>query len=761
MWPHLGTSFHPTARARQEDGVFTFAKARNAAINTAGGANTIQSLHRGLSSFKLADSPTDGLSSKDSDLSHPSYQRLMTKGDKGVVLGIDHLQSDPRIKMANEFHCAKQVVNRSNQTFSTMFNQTSFKLSDRVRKNSILKPDNYLFQFEQGKADKSLIGVQNFDQIVKAVMGGYTIHPGASSETKRLMEKATTLAAQALAPSTKDNYGRAWVRFSTFCKGKGVDPMLATESDVSIFLVQRSEETDSPNMVEGDLKAIKCFRKQAGKPLGAIPLIPNVMAGILKNMEADSLNRLGFEPEHVQCLFKVALSENGPDNVVGIRQAALYAAMYWGTARFEEIVPLQIRQIVKKGASFELQIRKGKKNQTKKLQRCIVHPNAKAYAGNFCPVAILDAYLAARLKLVPASADDLLFPNLDSKFDLFTGKQVLSIKKPLEPMSYDNYRQRLKRHLDSEEFKAMGVLPEDYGTHSFRIGGSSVMGADQTVSPVFIQKNMRHKNIQSTLNYIRPSLGQALRANDLLCGNAAGEGWDARYTGNKRSLQPHLPQTSIKPVPQTSSSVDTGKKDCHSGLEKVRKTAPAGSDSIFNPALYNFKSRSATSKRITTVNPKGPSAAPSTAGLVVPGDASSHRTLILERLRASGIRVELKKAPTVKGGVNKPFVPRVSKTSGTKKKSPNPHPNLQAVGNRLSGCPVSVSLSQSVTATPQEIPRTPSPQPSYESQYLDWCNRKKEESAEPEDAAESVHSNADSATLTASDPDVCGQFSFG
>ena len=32
--------------------------------------------------------------------------------------------------------------------------------------------------------------------------------------------------------------------------------MLATESDVSIFLVQRSEETDSPNMVEGDLKAI-------------------------------------------------------------------------------------------------------------------------------------------------------------------------------------------------------------------------------------------------------------------------------------------------------------------------------------------------------------------------------------------------------------------------------------------------------------------------------------------------------------------------
>ena len=28
-----------------------------------------------------------------------------------------------------------------------------------------------------------------------------------------------------------------------------------------------------------------------------------------------------------------------------------------------------------------------------------MHPNAKGYAGNFCPVAILDAYLAAGLKL--------------------------------------------------------------------------------------------------------------------------------------------------------------------------------------------------------------------------------------------------------------------------------------------------------------------------------------------------------------------------
>ena len=119
--------------------------------------------------------------------------------------------------------------------------------------------------------------------------------------------------------------------------------MSASESDVVLFLVQRSEETDSPNMVEGDLNAIKCFRHHAGKPLKEIPFIPNVMAGILKNMEANSLDRLRFEPEYVQCLFKAALAENGPENFVGLRQAALYAAMYWGTAPFEEITAFRVR----------------------------------------------------------------------------------------------------------------------------------------------------------------------------------------------------------------------------------------------------------------------------------------------------------------------------------------------------------------------------------------------------------------------------------
>ena len=60
--------------------------------------------------------------------------------------------------------------------------------------------------------------------------------------------------------------------------------------------------------------------------------------------------------------------------------------MYYSTARFEEVKELELRQISKRGASIEIHIHKGKQNQTRKLQRCIIHHNSLEYQGKMCPV---------------------------------------------------------------------------------------------------------------------------------------------------------------------------------------------------------------------------------------------------------------------------------------------------------------------------------------------------------------------------------------
>ena len=81
-------------------------------------------------------------------------------------------------------------------------------------------------------------------------------------------------------------------------------------------------------MVEVDLNAVKCLRKHAGKPISEIPLVTAVKKGLLKIMEAQDLNHLGLEPEHVQVLIHNAICELGPQNFVELRQAVPYAVMY-------------------------------------------------------------------------------------------------------------------------------------------------------------------------------------------------------------------------------------------------------------------------------------------------------------------------------------------------------------------------------------------------------------------------------------------------
>ena len=44
-------------------------------------------------------------------------------------------------------------------------------------------------------------------------------------EARQLYEKASMLAASALANSTKDNYSKAWAWYLDFCEKMGLDPM--------------------------------------------------------------------------------------------------------------------------------------------------------------------------------------------------------------------------------------------------------------------------------------------------------------------------------------------------------------------------------------------------------------------------------------------------------------------------------------------------------------------------------------------------------
>ena len=361
------------------------------------------------------------------------------------------------------------------------------------------------------------------------------------------------MAATALAPTTSDRYGRAWGRFKTFCSKNKFDPLKATGPIVATWLVCRAEETTSPNVLESDLKSIKCFRLAAKAPIEDFYIAEATLTGCQKKMEAKPCLRLGLEPEVVQMLIRKALSEHGHHNFVGIRQAAIYALMYYLTARFEEVKVLELRQISTKGASLEVQIFKGKRNQKRKLQRCVIHPISSDAQGQTCPVYLLQKYLAHRASLGHNGENDLIFPLVGAKWQRARPSYFVDIRLPIEPIGYDIYRKHLKRHLDGKALRELGVYPVDYSTHSFRKGGLSML-ADGGMHPVYIQKSARHKSWEFSVPYIETSLSKALKANDLLSGNDPAKGWGSRYSGNPKLLSRFLPEKFIKDLPSEAGA---------------------------------------------------------------------------------------------------------------------------------------------------------------------------------------------------------------
>ena len=90
-----------------------------------------------------------------------------------------------------------------------------------------------------------------------------SLQESQNPDFQRLCSKASSLAAMALAPTTNNRYGRAWGRFKDFCSKMGFDPFEASGPIVAAWVAYRAEETTSPNVLEMDLKSVKCFRLTA------------------------------------------------------------------------------------------------------------------------------------------------------------------------------------------------------------------------------------------------------------------------------------------------------------------------------------------------------------------------------------------------------------------------------------------------------------------------------------------------------------------
>ena len=63
-----------------------------------------------------------------------------------------------------------------------------------------------------------------------------------------------------------------------------------------------------------------------------------------------------------------------------------------------------------------------------------------SYQGKTCPVALLEDYLALRLSLGHDGENDLIFPQVGAKWQRIKALDFVTIREPVEAISYDVYR---------------------------------------------------------------------------------------------------------------------------------------------------------------------------------------------------------------------------------------------------------------------------------------------------------------------------------
>ena len=447
--------------------------------------------------------------------------------------------------------------------------------------------------------------VKSHQEFSKEIIADSTQIPAPNHSTnanlKRLRCTASSLAATALAPTTNDKYGRAWGRFKNFCSANNFNPLSAEGPVVATWIISRAKETDSPNVLESDLESVKSFRLAALAPIKNYYIASSAMERCQKRMEAKSCVRLPIDPDTAHTLIRIALQENGHHSFVGIRQAAMYALKYYLTARFEEVSRLELRQIVTRGASLEVTILKGKKNQKKKAQKSVIHPISSNAKGQTCPVYLIQKYLAHRVSLGHDGPNDFVFPLVGAKWQRVKPTYFVDIRVPVESMTYDVYRGLLKKHLDTKALRELGVgcFPGDYPTHSFRKEDLSML-ADDDMHSMSIRKSAMHKSIESSVPHNESSLSKAWKANNLLSGSTPTEGWSSRYSGKKKSLSRFLTKKFIKDLPS--------KAEAPSERSNSETSLFSGSSSLQEgPSLQRsseFSGRSSGSTELETKEPE-------------------------------------------------------------------------------------------------------------------------------------------------------------
>lgn len=271
--------------------------------------------------------------------------------------------------------------------------------------------------------------------------------------------------------ATRRAYRSDFAVFSTWCAGRGFEPLPAASDVVAAFLADQAAAGVRPSTLNRRVAAIAYAHELAGaaSPSGA-KVVRVVLGGIRRTKGAKPAQKAPATAERVTAMLAAI-----PDDLRGRRDRALLALGFAGAFRRSELVALQLADLAFEPDGMRVQIRVSKTDQESRGHEIAVPRGTKLR-----PVLAVQTWInAARIKGGP------LFRSIDRHGHLggaLTAQSVALI---------------VKRYAD-----AAGLDPRDFAGHSLR-AGFLTSAAEAGVDVLRMMEVSRHKRVETVQSYVR------------------------------------------------------------------------------------------------------------------------------------------------------------------------------------------------------------------------------------------------------------------
>jgi integrase len=299
--------------------------------------------------------------------------------------------------------------------------------------------------------------------------------PGRLARLADAAERVQDYAGRSKSAATIRAYAAGWRDFLSFCSGRGLQALPASDETVAAYLAELADRGAKAATIARRLVVISQAHKAADlpSPTGS-SLVRRVHAGIRRTL---GTVQQGKAPAVVDDLKRML--EQLPGTRVGLRDRALLLLGFAGAFRRAELVGLDVADVEFAHAGLIVTLRKSKTDQEGKSRRLGI-PFGSSEAT--CPVRSVQAWLeTARITEGP------VFRSLD-RF------------QRVQPQRLSDKAVAL---IVKRRAKAAGLDPARYAGHSLRAGLATSAAAAAGASERVIMSQTGHRSADMVRRYIR------------------------------------------------------------------------------------------------------------------------------------------------------------------------------------------------------------------------------------------------------------------